>query len=135
MDDALLVSGLKGFRDLFCDRQCLVERDRSARDAPGQVLAGDQLHGECVNVARLLEPIDLRDVGVIQGGQRFGLALEAGDPFCVGRERLGEDLDSDVAVKACVSRLVDLLCVARTASCFRISRLRSGAVGCSSGTM
>jgi hypothetical protein len=85
------VRGLKGLRDLFGDQQRLFERARSTRHAPTG-LAGHQFHGECVNIARLLEPVDLRDVGVIQGSQCFGLALEPGDPFCFGSERLGRIL-------------------------------------------
>ncbi len=64
-----------------------------------QIVAGHQLHRERVDVTRLLEPEDLRDVGVIQGGQCLGFALESRDPFRVSRKRLGKDLDGDVAIQ------------------------------------
>ena len=46
MDDALLVRGFERLGDLPRDGQRLVERDRPARDALGQVFALDELHDQ-----------------------------------------------------------------------------------------
>ena len=46
MDDALLVRGLERVGDLPRDRQRLVHRNGTARDARGEVLALDELHDE-----------------------------------------------------------------------------------------
>ena len=54
----------------------------------GEVLALDQLHDQRSDVrARLLDAVDLRDVRVIQRGERLRLALEAHQAIGVARER------------------------------------------------
>ena len=65
----------------------------------GQILALDKLHDERADITRLLEPVDDRDVGVVQRGQGLGFALEPREAIRVGGERLGEDLDRDVAIE------------------------------------
>ena len=74
-----------------------------------EVLALDELHDEGMHVApaptrvrrgrRLDDAVDLRDVGVIQRGERLRLAREAGDAIGVVRDGVGQDLDGDVAVQ------------------------------------
>ena len=46
VDDALLVRLLERLGDLPRDRERLVDRDRPALQPLGEVLAGDELHGE-----------------------------------------------------------------------------------------
>ena len=46
MDDPLFVRCFERLGDLFCDRQRLVDRDRSARQPLRQILALDQFHHE-----------------------------------------------------------------------------------------
>ena len=70
MDDALFVRRFQRFGNLPGDRQCLVERDRPLRDAVGERRAFDQLHHESADAVRPFEAIDLRDVGMIQRGER-----------------------------------------------------------------
>ena len=48
MDDPLLVRRFERLGDLLRDRQRLIDRDRSARNALRQVVAFDQLHHERV---------------------------------------------------------------------------------------
>ena len=43
--------------------------------------------------------MDLRDVGVVQRGEDFGLTLEPCQALRVGGERLGEDLERYLAVE------------------------------------
>ena len=45
---------------------------------------------------------------MVQRGEDFRFALETGEPFRVGRERFGQDLDGDVAIEARVARPIDL---------------------------
>src|SRR5262245_28913728 len=52
--------------------------------------------------------MDDRDVGVIEGRERSCLALEAGQPIVVARERLGKDLDGDEPIELRVPRTIDL---------------------------
>ena len=49
-----------------------------------------------------------RDVRVIQRREHLRLALEPREPVRIGRERLGQHLDRDVAVQPRVARAIDL---------------------------
>ena len=46
MNDALLVRGFQGLRDLLRDGQRFIERDRAARDPLRQIVAFDEFHHE-----------------------------------------------------------------------------------------
>ena len=50
----------------------------------------------------------MRDVRVIQRGEHLRLALEAREAIGVGGERVGEDLQRDVATELRVARAIDL---------------------------
>jgi hypothetical protein len=78
MNDALLVRGLKSFRDLFCDRQRFVDRDRPAPNALRQIVALDQFHHQRANAARFFEAVNVRDIRMVQGGERLCFAGEPG---------------------------------------------------------
>ena len=108
MDDAALVSRFEGVSDLRRDPQRLVERDRTLGDAVGQRRSLDQLQHECRRAVALLEPVDRRDVGMVQGGERPGLALEADDAVRVGPEHRRQNLDRHVAIELRVARAIDL---------------------------
>jgi hypothetical protein len=66
MDDALFVRGFQRLGDLSRDRQCLVERNRTACDALRQILALDEFHHEGVRSTGFLEAVDRRDVRMIE---------------------------------------------------------------------
>ena len=78
------------------------------RDALRQILALDELHHERVHAAGLLEPIDRRDVGMIQRRERLRLALEPRQAVGVRRERVRQDLDRDLAAERRVRRPIHL---------------------------
>jgi hypothetical protein len=48
------------------------------------------------------EVMDGEDVGVVETGHRFGLALEAGEPVRIGSHVFRQDLDRDVPFEAVV---------------------------------
>ena len=100
------VRGLERLGDLAGDREGLVERERPALQPLGEVFALDELHDEGADAARLLEAVDRGDVGVLELGEDLRLALEAREAFGVGGERLGEDLDGDLALQLRVGRPV-----------------------------
>jgi hypothetical protein len=52
--------------------------------------------------------VNLRDVRMIERGERLGLALESGEPIGIGGERVGQDLDRHVAIQLRVAGFVDL---------------------------
>ena len=108
MDDALLVSRLKGLRDLFRNRECLIDRDRATGDALREIVTLDEFHDEGVLAGRFLDRVDRGDVGMIQRGERFGLALESGQALGVGREGLRQDLDRDLTTERRVRRPMHL---------------------------
>ena len=66
MDDAVLVRRFESLRDLFRDRQCLVERNRAARNPMREVLALDELHHQRTHTSALFQAVDMGDVRVIQ---------------------------------------------------------------------
>ena len=77
MDDPLLVRRFERLADLPRDRQRLVERHRSARDAIGERLTFDQFEDERVDFTAVLEAINRRNVWVIERRQHLRLAREA----------------------------------------------------------
>jgi len=99
---------------LLRDGQRFGKRYRSSRDVLGQILALNKLHDECTDLPGLLQPMDDRDVGVVQRGQGPGFALEPRAAVRVGGERLRQDLDRDVAPQAGIARAVDFAHPART---------------------
>ena len=73
-----------------------------------EVLARDELHHECANAATLFEPVDLRNIRVVQRGQRLGLVGEPGKPFRVIRKGIGQDLQRDIAIELGVPGAIHL---------------------------
>jgi hypothetical protein len=57
---------------------------------------------------RLLQPVDVRDVRMVQGGEDFGFALEACQALGVSRHRLWQHLDGDLALQVGVGGAIDL---------------------------
>ena len=68
----------------------------------------DEFHHEGGHSPALFEPVDAGDVRVIQRREGLGFTLEAGEPISVVRERLGQDLDRDVAIQLRVAGPEDL---------------------------
>ena len=56
----------------------------------------------------LLQPMDRRDVGMIQRSQHLRFALETGEPLGIVRERFWENFDGNIAPELGVLRLIDL---------------------------
>ena len=113
VDDALLVRVLEGLGDLLGDSDRLVDRNRPALQSLREVLALDQLHDQDVRLRSVrerhaLEAVEVGDVGVVEGGQDLGLALEPGEPIGIGGEGLGEELERDLAAQGRVGGAVDL---------------------------
>lgn len=89
MHDALLVGRFERFGDLPRDRQGLVDRNRAARSPLRQILALDELHDESVRASGLLEPVDGRNVRMVERRERPRLALEADQALGVRGKRVG----------------------------------------------
>ena len=108
MDDPLLVRRFERLGDLLRDGQRFVERDRAARDPLRQIVALDQFHHEGGHAPAFFEAVDGGDVRMIQRGQRLRFARESRQAIRIVRERLGQDLDRDVAIQLRIARAIDL---------------------------
>ena len=100
MDDPLLVRGLQGFADLPDQFQCLVGVQAGLFHDAAEVGAIDELHHEKeVAFACLAEVIDRHDAGVVEPGQRAGLALESDHELLVGRQLGRQEFDGNRPVQ------------------------------------
>ena len=108
MDDALLVRRFQRVGDLLRDGERVGQRYWSTRDQHGEVVAFDELHDQRANAARVLEAVDVRDVGMVQRREDLRFAFETGEPIGVVGEGGGQDLDRDVAIELRIARAIDL---------------------------
>jgi hypothetical protein len=113
VDDAFLVGFLEGLGYLPRDGDRPVGGDPSTFQALREVLALDQLHDEHVNGRPVgeshgLEAVEVGDVGMVEGGEEPGLAMEAGESLGVGCEGLGQKLDRDIAPEPRIGGAVHL---------------------------
>ncbi len=60
------------------------------------------------------EPVDLRDVGMVERGEQARFTFESSQTFTVGDERLRKDLDRDLAAESRIAGAIDLAHSART---------------------
>jgi hypothetical protein len=108
MNDALLMRGFKCLGDLSCDRQRLIDRNRTARDAAGKRLAFDQFHYECWRVSCVFNVEDGGDVWMIERREDLRFALKPREAIRIVRQRGREDFDGDVATELRIARAIDL---------------------------
>ena len=108
MHHAAGMSGLETGGDLHADLDGLVQRQGAGDQSLREILAGHQLHDQEADSPALVESVDRGDVGMIERGQQFRLALEAHQPVGVGAEGLRQDLDRHLAVERGVDRAPDL---------------------------
>ena len=127
MDDAVIVGGFERFGDLPRDRQCFVDRNRSARDSLRQVLAFDEFHHQCSDTARLFQSVNVRDVRVIQRCEHLRFATESGEAIGIVGNGGKQDLDRNVAIQLRVAGAIDLTHPARTERGEDLERTETGA--------
>ena len=108
VDDAFVMRRFERIGHLPGSGQRLIEGKRTAPNPCREVLALDQLHHERADLARLFESMNVRDVCVIEGRQRFGFAFEAREPIGIGRESLRQDLQRDVAIEVRIAGAIHL---------------------------
>jgi hypothetical protein len=109
MDDARLVGRLERVDDLAGDRDRIGDRQGAARfEHLGERDAGNQFHDQGTHVTGVLDAVDMRDVGMVEGGECLRLALEASEAIGVTRERVRDDLQCNVALEPRVARPIDL---------------------------
>ena len=74
----------------------------------GPHLALDEFHHQRPDAVGFFEPVDLRDIGMIQRSKHLCFAGESRQAVGVVRERVGEDLDRDVAIQLRIAGSVNL---------------------------
>ena len=107
MNDPLLVRRLQRLGNLLRDWQRFIERNRPACDPVGEVFALDEFHHEGIDAVGVLQPVDGRDVRMVQRGEDFRFALESGKALGIRREGLRQNLQSDVAFQSGIPRPID----------------------------
>ena len=107
MDDAPGVGGGHGPGQGQGDLEEAVEGHAAGLDELRQGLAVDELHGEEGRALGLVDGVDGDDVGVAQGGDSLGLALEEGPALRVVDGALRQELDGHVPLELEVAGLPD----------------------------
>ena len=97
--DAFLVRLFERIGNLARDVTRLVKRQRSPFQTLGEILSLNELEHEEGMTVGFLEPMDRRDVGVIQRREDVRLAAKPREAFFIVGELSGQDFDGDVAAK------------------------------------
>jgi hypothetical protein len=108
MDDSLLVRRLECLGDLLRDRQRRVNGNRPLRDPIGERGPLDQLHDQCVEAARILEAIDLRDVRMVERRKELRFPTEPCEAVGIVGQGGQQDLDRDKAIQRRITGAVDI---------------------------
>ena len=108
MDDPVLVRRRQPPADLHAVVDHLARGQRPGLEPLAQGLALEQLEDDVVDTLVGADVVDGEDVGVVQGGDGAGLALEAAQPLGVGGGIGREDLEGDLAPETGVAGPVDL---------------------------
>ena len=108
VDDASFMCGFEGVGDLLNDEESFVDGDCPLRDALSQRWPFGQLQHQRPRVAALFEPVDLRDVGMVQRGEDSGFTWEPGQAFRIIGEQVRQDFESHIAPELRVVSAVDL---------------------------
>ena len=108
MDDAGLVRVFERRRQLQRDVHHVLIRHRTAREAVGERGPVDELHDQGKAAACFLDPVNLRDVLMIERGERLRFAFEARQILGVRGDAREEHLDGDFAVESHVVGAIDL---------------------------
>ena len=127
MNDPRVVRGFEGIDDLPGDSEGVGDGQRTARDQGRQVIAAHQLHDEIGRACRRARVVDVRDVGMIERGQRLGLALEPGEPVGISGKGLRQDLQRHIAIQLRVVGAIDLAHATRAEPLHNLVGIETGA--------
>ena len=99
MDDTEFMRGFDGFSQLPRHRQRVVNWHGPVNQPLRKILAFHDLHHEGITGLGVFQTVDVRDVRVIERGQRARFAFEAGQALGISGECRRDDLDGHVAVE------------------------------------
>jgi hypothetical protein len=111
MDDPGTMCFVEGVGDLNGDLQRLIHLDRPSGDLLVQRLAFEVLRDEVIGSVLVADIVERAGVGVGEGRNRFGFALEPRLEFGISRR---QDLDRNGAIESRVASFVDLAEPARS---------------------
>ena len=122
VDNPFFVGDVEGLGDLPRDAQrvtngqprALRPLTRGIREGVRERLPVHELENQEPDAFGFLEAVDRADVRMIQRGEHPRLPLEAREPLGVGRERVRQELDRDIALELRVARAVHFTHAART---------------------
>jgi hypothetical protein len=129
MHDAALVRGLERVGDLSRDAERFLQRQRPNGETLHQRLARNELHDERQRAVAVLEPVDLRDVRMIELCEQLRLALKPREALRVAREGRRQHLDRHVALQCRIACAVHLAHAARTERRSDLEATETGAGG------
>lgn len=113
MDDAALMRGFEGVRDLLRNRQHLIEGKRSVGNALGERRAFDQLQHQRPDAVGFFQAVDRPNVRMIQRGEDLRFPLKAREGIRIIGKGIGKDLDRDVTLQFRIPRAIDFPPAAR----------------------
>ena len=108
MHNASRMRILESLCDLLRDRQCFVERNRTLSDPIGQRRAVNQFHHERLHRFVLLQPVDRRDVRMIQLRKNLRFTLETAHAVGICGEVLWKNFYRDTAAQLRICRAIHL---------------------------
>ena len=84
------------------------QRQTAREDELAQRLTGNELHRQEPDPLGLFHGVNDDDIGMVEGGNGLGLALETGEPLGMGCERRCQDLERHRPFQTSVLGRVDL---------------------------
>jgi len=102
VDDPLFVRRFQGLGNLTCKIQSPIDVQWTARQHCCEIFTGNQLHrDEAFALRAFVQTVDRGDIGVIQRGEKLGLAFEShvGCPIDLTHTALAELVDDGVIEK------------------------------------
>jgi len=109
VDDPLFVRRFQGLGNLTCKIQSPIDVQWTARQHCCEIFTGNQLHrDEAFALRAFVQTVDRGDIGVIQRGEKLGLAFEPCQTICVSGQGLGQHFDRHLAFESHVGCPIDL---------------------------
>lgn len=106
--DRLVVRGLERRRDLRRDPQGLVHGHRAAGEALSEAVTVDEFQHEHMRGSGVLEPVDLRDVGMVQRREQLRFPSEARHTLGIRREGLRQQLERNISLQSRIPGAIDV---------------------------
>jgi hypothetical protein len=113
MNDATLMCVFKPFGDLLGKGQSFLQGKRPLPDALGERWPFDQFHHQGAPAVGFFDSVNRSNVGMVERGQDFRFAFEAGHAFRIAGKYFGQNFYGDVATQACVLRAINFAHAAR----------------------